>query len=207
MRPGRLLFAAALAGAACCDPRPALPDPSPWDRPEADRRFRVTADLLRDGRLVEVQLEPTAERTLQVRRADKLLWEGVPRRWRPWKLVLADVDGDRRTDLLVGLHKSTRFFPAPHACLFVYRFTGSTVKPLWLGSSLGAPLVDFAAGPVGKDPRAQLCALQRARDGRWELALFRWRDFGFALEGKRGPWRSARLLGIWGGRVHYEKAG
>ena len=84
----------------------------------------IVADLDRDGRVERVVLDPGRDPALAVWRGGRRLWQGVPRRWRPWKLQIADMEGDGRREIIVGVQKSTHFFPRPHHCLFIYRFDG-----------------------------------------------------------------------------------
>src|SRR5688572_68198 len=76
-------------------------------------------DLDGDGRTERIQLDKWSDPTLSIRQGKRLLWRGVPARWQPWKLAIADVDGDGRREIVVGVYKSTRFFPKPHNCLFI----------------------------------------------------------------------------------------
>jgi len=54
-----------------------------------------------------------------------------------------DVDGDGVEEALVGVVKSTRFYPEKGNRLFVFKNRNGRVRPLWLGSRLGEELVDF----------------------------------------------------------------
>jgi hypothetical protein len=169
----------------------------------------LEVDLDRDGRRERVVLEPGRKgdertHTLEVWREGKRLWAGVPRGWRPWKLAAADVDGDGRQEIGVGIHKSTRYFPQPHNCLFVYRFVRDTVVPRWLGSSLSKPFTDFTFTDLDGDPADELVAVETTREGRQCVAVYSWSGFGFALDRQRGAWKTARLLGTEHGKVTLE---
>src|SRR5438128_1750685 len=115
----------------------------------APGRQVVTGDLNHDGRIERVVLDPSQDPALSVWHGRHRLWQGVPRRWQPWKLRIADVDGDGLREIVVGVRKATHFFPHPHNCLFLYAFDGRTVKPKWLGSSLSQPFTDFAFADLG----------------------------------------------------------
>ena len=126
----------------------------------------IVADLDRDGRVERVVLDPGRDPALAVWRGNQRLWQGVPRRWQPWKLKIADMDGDGRREIIVGVQKSTHFFPWPHHCLFIYRFDGRTVQPVWLGSSLSQPFIDFTFARTGSRHAEKLIALEITREGR-----------------------------------------
>src|SRR4051794_39480037 len=69
----------------------------------------IEADLDRDGRMERVALNPGADLVLAISRGKRLLWQGVPKRWKPWKLRIADVDGDGRPEIALGIYKSTHY--------------------------------------------------------------------------------------------------
>jgi hypothetical protein len=162
---------------------------------QAQARTVLQADLDRDGRVERIVLDPAQESTVSVWRGNQRLWQGVPKRWKPWKLTLADVDGGGRQEIVVGLHKATRFFPKPHNCLFVYGFDGKTVQKKWLGSGLGRPFTDFTFADMDGDRIQDLVALETTRAGTRCIGVYTWSGFGFTLAWERGNWKQARLLG------------
>jgi hypothetical protein len=168
----------------------------------------MEADLDGDGRTERISLDKeSASASLSVRRGGRLLWQGVPARWKPWKLAVADVDGDGRGEIVVGVYKSTRFFPKPHNCLFIYSWDGRRAHPKWLGSSLSKPFVDFAFLDANGKSAQELLSIETKRDGRQCLALYAWNGFGFTLEGQRGDWREAKLVETTRGRIIVEADG
>lgn len=99
-------------------------------------------------------------------------------RFKPWKVRLADVDGDGRPELALGVHKLARFDPVMRNRLFIYDWPG--LAPRWLGSRLSLPFVDFAFADCDGDGKDELFALEEARDGRRRLMHYTWNGFGFA---------------------------
>jgi hypothetical protein len=153
----------------------------------------IAADLDGDGRRERIVLDVRRNPTLSIRRGARRLWQGVPSRWRPWKLAVADVDGDGKREVVVGVHKATRFFPRPHNCLFVYRFDGRTVQARWLGSSLSKPFTDFVFANLDGDRAEELVAVESTKDGRRCAVVYSWNGFGFTADRQQGSWRTARL--------------
>ena len=152
------------------------------------------ADLDFDGKSEEIILDGGQEKTLQIRRGNKILWQGVPRHWKPWKLAIADVDGDGNREIIVGVFKATKFFRKPHNCLFIYGFSSERAYPKWLGSSLSQPFSDFIFVESDCENGVELIALETALDGKMSFGVYRWNGFGFTLERRRGDWLSARIL-------------
>ena len=60
-----------------------------------------------------------------------------------YRLETGDVDGDGRTEALVGVIKSTRFYPQRGRRLFVFKNYKNRVRSMWMGSKLGGILQDF----------------------------------------------------------------
>jgi hypothetical protein len=167
----------------------------------------IESDLDRDGRRERIVLDGARDWALTVRRGKAVLWQGVPKRWKPWKLATADVDGDGKREIVLGIHKATHYFPKPHNCLFIYEWDGRSVSPKWLGSSLSKPFTDFAFTDLDSDGRDNLIALETTREGRQCVAVYSWNGFGFTLDWQRGDWTRARLLTAPSGEVFVEADG
>lgn len=167
----------------------------------------ITADVGRDGKSLSIEIDAGRESTLQIRRGRSLLWQGVKKAWKPWKLTTADIDGDGKVEIIVGVTKSTKFFPKPHNCLFIYGWSGKNVIPKWLGSSLGRPFTDFLFVDLDDRPGDELLAVETTLDGKKVLSAYRWNSFGFTLDRQSETWRSARILGVEHGRISLEADG
>ncbi len=170
-------------------------------------RESIDADLDSDGKVERIDLDVDREQTLQIRRGKQLLWQGVPARWKPWKIEIADVDGDGRREIIVGVFKSTKFFPKPHNCLFIYGFNGETAFPKWLGSSLSRPFADFTFADLDNEAGDELIAMETTLEGRISVAVYHWNSFGFTLDWSQGDWQLAKLLGVENGLIQVEADG
>lgn len=168
---------------------------------------RVTTDVDGDGYRERIDLDGGRDSTLKIWHGKNLLWQGVPKAWRPWKLAVADIDGDGMPEIIVGVTKSTKFFPKPHNCLFIYGWNGKRAFPKWLGSSLGRPFTDFMFVDLDEHAGAELIAIETTLDGNKVLSLYRWNSFGFTLERQSSKWRSVRVLDAKNGRISLEADG
>jgi len=167
----------------------------------------LSADLEGGGVTEQVLFTPRHDPTIEIRRNGRRVCTGIPLRLHPWKLAIGDVDGDGKPELVFGVRKATRFFPKPHAGLFVYGFDGTTLVKKWLGSHLADPLIDFAlVQPLGGG-RCKLVALERRRGGRFGLTVYSWIGFGFGADRQIGRWKRARIVRAGSGAVVVEADG
>ena len=93
-----------------------------------------------------------------------------------YQFQTGDVDGDGHEEALVGVIKSTRFYPEKGRRLFIFHLVKGKVRPLWLGSKVGGELVDFrfADGCVR--------VLNRDSLGRYSVSAWKWKDFGLQFQ-------------------------
>ncbi|MDH7568078.1 MAG: VCBS repeat-containing protein [Armatimonadota bacterium] len=167
------------------------------DAPASDS---VTADLDRDGRAETIRIGRGEDPALSVWRGSRCVHRWLPARWKPWKVAVADMEGDGRLEILVGVFKSTRFIPQPHQCLFVYGWNGREAFPKWLGSSMGRPFDDFVTADLNGDGADEV-VVRAGNPGRRWVMVYAWRGFGFAVERQHGPWTAVSLLKTRDGRV------
>lgn len=83
-----------------------------------------------------------------------------------------DVDGDGLEEALVGVVKSTRFYPEMGNRLFVFKNRDGRIRPLWMGSRLGEEIVDFCVAD------GKLVSIERCRNGQYNLDEWEWTRFG-----------------------------
>jgi hypothetical protein len=144
--------------------------------------------------VLQNQVQITIEKGVHVVRATqggRTIWRGVRAEYHPWKLAKADVDGNRRDELIVGLYMRTRHDPKPLHTLFVYGCDGRSIYPMWRGSRLARDFVDFAVlRSAGRD---NILTLDRLLDGQFALSRYDWTGFGFRKRWERGAWKRARL--------------
>ncbi len=161
----------------------------------------LSADLDGDRRAETVVFAPRQDPAIEIRRGAKRIASGVPLRMHPWKLRIGDVIGDGTRQMVFGVHKPTRYFPKPHAGLFVFGFDGTRIVKRWLGSHLADPFVDFdLVRPTGQN-RDKLVALECRRSGRLGLTVYSWVGFGFGADEQKGSWRSARIVSTGAGTI------
>ena len=61
-----------------------------------------------------------------------------------YRFTCGDMTGDSIPEVLVGTIKATRYRPEKDKRLFIFHlYKGQFIRPLWLGSRVGCPLIDF----------------------------------------------------------------
>ena len=97
--------------------------------------------------------------------------------------------------MLVGVIKSTRYDPQVARRLFIFKvYKDRYIRPLWMGSRLSRPLVDFRFVHIDGQPRV-LTIERDTTPERYLMAVYRWCSFGldFVAYHARGlPFDEAR---------------
>jgi hypothetical protein len=95
------------------------------------------------GRVVLIDGNDTTAAILHIAHSGDTLSD-----WRLYHSVYhydyGDVNGDRLPEIVVGVTKKTRYWRDEDKRLFIFKlYDGQLIRPLWLGSRLGCPIVSF----------------------------------------------------------------
>lgn len=97
----------------------------------------------------------------------------------PWRVHIADVDGDGIKELSIGVYKKARLDPVMAKRPFLYAWNGKTIYPKWLGSRLSRPFDDYVFCDVNDDSVDELISVELADNGSKLINVYRWKSFGF----------------------------
>lgn len=98
-------------------------------------------------------------------------------RYEPYRFDTLDVNRDGRTEIIVGVIKSTHFDPTDKKRLFILRIDDNHIRPLWMGSKVCQELIDFKALHNG-----MIQTLERTSAGGFSIGNYYWRSFGLTLD-------------------------
>ena len=77
---------------------------------------------------------------------------------------------------MVGVIKSTRFYPEKARRLFIFKQVNKKARPLWMGSKLGGILEDF------RFVDGKIRALESTTDSLFVVSDYKWSSFGMAFD-------------------------
>ena len=93
-----------------------------------------------------------------------------------YQFQTGDVDGDGSEDAMVGVIKSTRFYPEKGRRLFIFKQVNGKARALWMGSKLGGILEDF------RFVDGKIRALEATTDSLFVVSDYKWDRFGMAFD-------------------------
>ena len=93
-----------------------------------------------------------------------------------YRFTCGDMTGDSIPEVLVGTIKATRYRPEKDKRLFIFHlYKGRFIRPLWLGSRVGCPLIDFK---VETDTVPNLVHTWERKDSDTIEVLYQLKGFG-----------------------------
>ena len=117
------------------------------------------------------------------------------------------MEGDGINEIVLGVHKETRFFPRSHNCLFVFGWDGKEAFPKWLGSRLSKPFIDFVFAELDGQPGEELVSLEVTGIGGRCIVVYSWCGFGFVGVWQSESFANARLFKGQGDQVRLSLPG
>jgi hypothetical protein len=131
------------------------------------------------GRVVVVDAEDSLATLLHIADTGDTLsvW---PLRHAGYHYDYGDVNGDGLPEIVVGVIKKTRYWRDEDKRLFIFKlFDGQLIRPLWLGSRLGCPIVTFR---IERDSTpARIISTEQCGDS-IKKVMYRIKGFGVKFE-------------------------
>ena len=99
---------------------------------------------------------------------------------KPWKIELADIDGDGEKELVTAVCKTVRFDKTKKNRLFVFNYTNGMLVKKWTGSQIAGDWEDFTTGDFAPVPGDEIAFIRRTEAGE-RVSMYYWYDFGFLM--------------------------
>jgi hypothetical protein len=96
----------------------------------------------------------------------------------PWKVQTADVDGDGKKEISIGVYKKTRFHPIMAKRPFIYDWNEGII-PKWRGSRLSKPFEDYIFADIDHDKMDEIISIEVLKNGKNVINSYKWKGFGF----------------------------
>lgn len=97
----------------------------------------------------------------------------------PWKIEIADIDGDDLKEILIAVRTTTLFDKDLKNRLFVFNFNDGALVKKWTGSQISGTWRDFYTGDVFSIPGHELIFIECTENDREKISIYTWFDFGF----------------------------
>lgn len=117
---------------------------------------------------------------------------------KPWKIRVADIDGDGVTEILTSVNKTTQFDQVDKNRMFIFNFDGEKLYKKWTGSQIAGVWNDFFVGDLVSIPGEELIFIEQTTDGKERISIYYWFDFGFFLLASSGSYQDIQEVSILG---------
>lgn len=99
-----------------------------------------------------------------------------------YQFCVGDINSDGTTDAFVGVVKKTRFHQQPARRLFIFKNHHGLIRPLWMGSKLGAQLVDFRFIQPQQGTPPRIRALETGNNRQYTITDYTYEEFGLVFD-------------------------
>jgi hypothetical protein len=93
-----------------------------------------------------------------------------------YQFQVGDIDEDGIEDVIVGVVKSTRFDSSLANRIFIFKNYQGYIRPMWMGSKLSKPLIDFRFCNTVKG--SFIRSVEKEKENKYLVAEYKWRKFG-----------------------------
>ena len=129
--------------------------------------------------LTNLKKKPLSGKIYIFSHSGEKLWES--RILPVWKIWIADVNHDKKNDLIMALYKYERIDQKIENRLYIYGWDGEDIYPIWRGTSLSRPYIDCAFYDINGDGKTELISLEKGKNKRF-IVVYHWNGFGFTGE-------------------------
>ncbi len=110
----------------------------------------------------------------------KLIYENNFKKLKPWKIEVADIDGDGIKEILTAVNKKTHFDHIEKNRMFIFNYTDGKLVKKWTGSEIAGVWKSFRAYDILPMKGSELIFIRKTDKGE-RISIYYWFDFGFQL--------------------------
>ncbi|UII19413.1 hypothetical protein [Fulvivirga ligni] len=103
-----------------------------------------------------------------------------PLRYPVYQFQSGTINDDDDIDIAVGVYKATRYDSIKRNRLFLFQVRDGGIIPLWLGSSVGHPIIDFKV-VYDDEGECYIRVLAEEKSDKYLVADYEWYGFGLSL--------------------------
>ena len=117
---------------------------------------------------------------------------------KPWKIEIADIDGNGKKEILIAVYKMTHFDKEEKNRMFIFNYDGEKLYKKWTGSQISGIWTDFYVGDLLSIKGSELIFIEQREDKREQINIYYWLDFGFAFLASSESYYDIQNLSITG---------
>lgn len=107
------------------------------------------------------------------------IYENNFRQLMPWKLDVADIDGDNKQEILIALRKTTPFDNEIKNRMFIFNFNDNILSRKWTGSQIAGIWREFYTIDILPSSGSELVFIEESKGKMERISIYSWFDFGF----------------------------
>lgn len=100
---------------------------------------------------------------------------------KPWKIGIADIDGNGEEEILIAVKKTAYFDQVEKNRMFIFNYTDGILAKKWTGSQIAGSWRDFYTADLVSASGCELIFIEQTEDGLEKIKVYHWFDFGFFL--------------------------
>ncbi len=111
----------------------------------------------------------------------KRVYENDFKNLMPWKIDLADIDGDDFPEIMIALRKATPFDKEIKNRMFIFNYQNGILSRKWTGSKIAGIWRKFYVMDLFSAPGHELVFIEQTEDDTEKISVYSWFNFGFFM--------------------------
>lgn len=112
----------------------------------------------------------------------------------PWKVEVADIDGDNTAEIMIALRKKTPYDKEIKNRMFIFNFQDNILARKWTGSKIAGIWRDFYPMDLLSAPGYELVFIEQTEEDKEKISIYSWFDFGFFMMAESEAYQSIQTM-------------